>query len=288
MITSQPTQQTNIVLNKEKKGKILFDIKDKEAYKATYPAQTGKGVHPALHELHVFLAPLNPEPETVDKALKVIEEYNAKYKDILDGYPMKMCFLTSIYDKNTPLDTLETGRYLRSDDNDKVIEEIYKDAEFFMDYGFDVLRIKIEASAYTNKGIPQTDEEASTLYPEKYFEHHFKIEHKTLKAPLPAKEEQALDKFMAKIAAQYKVPFVVSWNNNQHKNSQDYHTPPQKRFLNIRFRNKGLKTVIQNVADIKRAVNESTNFKVLKVIDEYGWYDTNMEIDQGWIDPAPK
>jgi len=47
-------------------GKIVHDIIDKESYKKTYPVIKGKSENAALHELHVFLLPINPEQKLVD------------------------------------------------------------------------------------------------------------------------------------------------------------------------------------------------------------------------------
>jgi hypothetical protein len=43
-----------------------------------------------------------------------------------------------------------------------------------------------------------------------------------------------------------------------------------------------------HIKELKQAINEETNFKVAKSIDEYVWYDTFTQLDHGWIDFTPE
>jgi len=267
------------------KGKIVYDIDDKDKYKTSYPKLTGKSEHPALHELHCFLLPLNPEQKFIDLAMEATQKYNEKYASELKGYPMKMCFLALLFRTAGVVRVLQSARYFRSDDQDEVIKEIYKDAAFYQEFGFDVVRIKIEANAYANKGIPNTDEEAKE-WP-KYFEHHIKVEHKTSKSndALPKEEEEALANVSKQMGELYSVPVPLSWNNLANEGNED--NPGYQRFLNIRFRNTGVKNCQKNVENLTKSINEKTPFKVVKSIDEYVWYDTYTAMDHGWIDFDP-
>jgi len=199
---------------------------------------------------------------------------------------MKMCYLTLLFRKAGQVKVLQSARYFRCDDQDEVIKEIYKDAAFFQEHGFDIARIKIEANAYAGKGIPTTDDEAKE-HP-KYFEHHIKVEHKTTKEniPLPKEEEEALIKVAQQMTKLYKTPVPLSWNNLANPNNHE--NPGYQRFLNIRFRNTGLKNCAAYVDKISKSINEVTSFKVVKSIDEYVWYDTFHEMDHGWIDFTPE
>mmetsp|Transcript_24222 Transcript_24222/g.21331 ORF Transcript_24222/g.21331 Transcript_24222/m.21331 type:complete len:281 (+) Transcript_24222:79-921(+) len=268
------------------KGKILNEIDDKTKYKETYPEMKGKGEFKALHELHVFLMPVNPEQKDVDLAIEATKKYNEKYAKELGDYTMKMCYLTLLFRKAGPVKVLQSARYLRSDDTDEVIKEIYKDAEFYQDYGFDIARIKIEANAWSIKGVPESDEDAKKF--PKYFEHHIKVEHKTCKEnkPLPKDEEDALTEVSQKMCKLYKAPVPLSWNNLA--NPDNHENPGYQRFLNIRFRNQGMKSIQSAVENIRKSINEQTNFKVVKSIDEYVWYDTYTSMDWGWIDFSPE
>jgi hypothetical protein len=269
-----------------KEGKIVFDIDDREAYKKTYPILTGKSDTEALHELHVFLLPVNPEQKDVDLAIEITNKYNEAYAAELGGYTMKMCYLTLLFRTAGQVKVLQSARYFRSNDQDKIIAEIYKDSAFFQKAGFDVARIKIEANAYSNKGVPSTDDE-SKEHP-KYFEHHIKVEHKTSKdnSPLPKEEEEQLVKVSQELSKKYKAPVPLSWNNLANPGNHD--NPGYQRFLNIRFRNVGLKTIQSYMDNVTKSINEGTNFKVVKSIDEYVWYDTYTKMDWGWIDFSPE
>lgn len=266
-------------------GKILNDIADKESYKKTYPEITGKGDMGALHELHVFLLPLNPDQKFVDLATEATKKYNETYASELKGYPMKMCYLTLLFRTAGPVKVLQSARYFRSEKQDEVIKEIYKDAAFYQQWGFDAVRIKIEANAHSNKGIPQTDDEAQ-LVP-KYFEFHIKVEHKSKQenAIIAKEEEDNLIEVSKQMGKLYNVPVPLSWNNLS--NADNHDNPGYQRFLNIRFRQTGLKNCASNVDNLCKSINETTTFRVVKSIDEYVWYDTYTEMDHGWIDFKP-
>lgn len=113
------------------KGKILNEIENKVEYKSTYPAMKGKGEFKALHELHVFLMPINPDQKLVDLAIEATNKYNEKYATELGDYKMKMCYLTLLFRNVGQVKVLQSARYLRSDDQDEVVKEIYKDSEFY-------------------------------------------------------------------------------------------------------------------------------------------------------------
>ena len=209
---------------------IINDILDKQAYKATYPKLVGKSDHKALHELHVFLLSVNPSQDIIDLALEATDKYNHKYAHELNGYPLKMCFLTSLFKSTGHLKVLETARYFRSDDQDEVITEIYKDAAFYQECGFDIVRIKIEANVHSTKGLPITDEEAKES--PQYFEVHVKVQQRTAQdsPPVSKEEEQALadvsesmhiQSFTRILSFNYDRIFASSANRNHARKTQD-------------------------------------------------------------------
>ncbi len=74
-------------------NKIVNDIADREAFASSYPKITSQN-YEALHEIHIFLLPLNPDQATIDRAMQATEEFNnEKSRD----YQMKMCFLTLVF-----------------------------------------------------------------------------------------------------------------------------------------------------------------------------------------------
>jgi len=67
------------------RGKLLTDIKDREAYKKTYPYLRGyKEDFPGLHELHVFLVPFFPNDDIVRKACDIKDLYNKERAEEFD------------------------------------------------------------------------------------------------------------------------------------------------------------------------------------------------------------
>ena len=50
----------------------------------------------------------------------------------------------------------------------------------------------------------------------------------------------------------------------------------------------GRNDCVERVNSVKLAIDDFTPFKVLKVISEYVWFDTCVEMDKGWIDYTPE
>jgi len=266
-------------------NKIVNDISDKSEYSKTYPQITNQN-YGAIHEIHIFLLPLNPEPALVQKAMQLTEEFNKNKVGDIQEYAMKMCFLTLVFRKLGPVKVLQSARYFRSNDQNEVIKQAYIDANYFVANGFDVVRVKIEANAHSNTGVPIEDNEAQ-LYP-KYFEFHIKVQHKTAeKAELITEDESnALIDISKKFTKAFETPVPLSWNNVANCANPD--NPGFQRFLNVRFRQIGFKKCKEQLDVIKSAITDQTNFKVMKSIDEYVWYDSFTDLDHGWIDFTPQ
>jgi len=193
--------------------------------------------------------------------------------------------LTLLFRTAGQVKVLQSARYVRSNDQDKVVQEIYKDAEFYRMHGFDIARLKIEANAHSNKGIPSTNDEAKE-HP-KYFETHIKVAHKTKgeDTVISKEEEEALDEISKKFTKLYCTPIPLSWNNLANPGNHD--NPGYQRFMNFRLRETGLKEYATKLSAICESVNDTTNFRVVKCIDEYVWFDSLTAMDHGWIDFEP-
>lgn len=243
---------------------------------------TGTGDIPATHEIHHFLLPLNPDNDTLQRYFDLVEQWNQKHPSTL---PMKPCYLALIYRKDgieEEVCVMQSARYFRSNDTDLVIEQCKNDTHFFESNGFTVVREKIEASAYGINGIPLTDDVAQK-YP-KYFEFHIKVKQKDTDeyAAITKNEVNQLKSIATLFTKHYNIPIPLSYNkvNKDGKGHQ--------RFLNARFREQGLNTIKPKVDSIKNTINETSCFTVTKVISEYVWYDTNTQMDHGWIDFTPE
>ena len=254
---------------------------------ASYPCMIGVGELAATHELHIFLGPINPNTETVERYQQVVEEWNQKYPSTLG---MKPCLLTLIFrdqhGKPTNVTVMQSARYVRSNDDQYVIAQAMADAKWFTDHGFDVVRRKIEASAYGISGIPQTVQEVAQ-YPSKYFEFHIKVGRKDASdtSAISEQEIEQLNNASFVCSKEYNIPVPLSYNNLKDKFNLD--GEGHQRFLNVRFRGLGIKDIAPKLEDIKSTIAEQTRFKVLKVISEYVWYDDNTAMDHGWIDYSP-
>lgn len=262
---------------------VLNRIADDQVYKSTYPQMKGKGAA-ATHELHIFLADLNPSEQRLEQYYTAVNDWNKLHPELTDK--MKACFLALVFrspsgDEQT-VKVMQSARYFRSDDSDQVVRNIHEDADFFVSKGFSVVREKVEASAYGIEGIPQTDEETK-VNETKYFEFHIKVgskEHED-NQPLDDKEIEKLKAVSRQFTEQFSVPVPLSYNCNKDGVSGD--GQGYQRFLNVRFRDQGIDTIKPKLDLFKNAI-DSVGLKVIKTISEYVWYDSFTQLDKGWID----
>lgn len=257
----------------------------------------GKGNKQAQHEIHIFLLPLNPNTETIKSYYQAVDDWNTnhqtEYTDKFGDFRMKACHLCLIYrEKGTfeekPVFVMQSSVYIKSDDMSEIIKECHKQAKYFQDKGFTILREKIEAMAYGIDGIPisssdviKYDDNEFTKSP--YFEFHIKckFEKDGDNTPLTDENISLLKSCANRISAKYGSPCPLSYNINPHQFGHD--CAGNQRFINIRFRNIGLEEIDINLRNIK-LIMESEGIYIIKRISEYVWYDTNPNVDQGWID----
>ena len=137
------------------------------------PTLSGIGLYPATQEIHIFLEPLNPDQETLEKYYATVAKWNEQNDK---GAPMKPCHLALVFrdaeGTENIVRVMQSARYYPCNDTSEVVQQCHKDAEFFQSYGLKVIREKIEATAYGIKGIPQ---DTSQLPDGKYFEFHIKV-----------------------------------------------------------------------------------------------------------------
>lgn len=257
---------------------------------ANYPTITCDNpvIGGAVHEIHIFLVPLNPDEETLQKYYNAVDEWNEKQhpleQESLKSTPMKACHLSlEFLDKgidgasSSPfrdVKVMQSARYVYENDPQKVIEAAHRDARWFNERGLEVIREKIEASAYGNKGIPQTDEDAQKT-PECYFEFHVKV-----------LGENATTDYLRDIANAYSekygvpVPFSHNLNPNQYLADKQ----GNQLYFNMRFRLTGLEKAKTAIKELEKTISETPNLSLHKVISEYVWFDTYVALDKGWIE----
>lgn len=125
-------------------------------------------------------------------------------------------------------------------------------------------------------------------YPDNYFEHHIKVQRKDKNdnSPITPDEIEELRYVSKYLTHRYKSPVPLSYNKNKDKSGNNDGLGHQ-RFFNVRFRNMGFEQIKAELIMIKNIINTTTNFEVVKSIDEYVWYDTKPSVDHGWIDFEP-
>lgn len=240
------------------------------------PTLVGKGQE-GLFELHSFLSPLNPTDSTIQKYYATVADWNIQS----GGLPtMKACVLCLVFKDEGPIVVMQSARYFRSDNHDKILQESSADAAFFEKAGFPVLRSKVEANMHSIKGIPKTDLKAQK-YPLCYFEHHIKV----MKAGVTVITEAEIDELLkvsSEMTEYLGTPIPLSWNINKDQFPED--GAGNQRFLNVRFCGIGRTEVKKRLATVVARINETTSFKVMKTIDEYVTDDSYRAMDKGWID----
>lgn len=243
----------------------------------------------ALHEIHIFLNPLNPTEENLQQYYAAVNEWNNNNPTMMQ---MKACYLCLVFNINgvdTDVCVMQSARYYRDNDTEKVINQCKADCVFFESRGLSVLREKIEANAHSINGIPISQDDTKE-FPLNYFEFHIKVQRKNkagnrYSKPISDSELAQLKLVSKYLTHVYQRPVPLSYNKNKDKVQQD--NEGHQRFFNVRFRNVGLDTIKTNLTIIKNIINTTTDFEVVKSIDEYVWYDTNPKVDHGWIDFEP-
>ena len=136
------------------------------------------------------------------------------------------------------------------------------------DAGFAVVRLKVEAAPF-NQGIPQSDEEAGELPENNYFEHHIKLLRKR-KAPC--------DRLLEICEERSAHLSQNAW--------REWRPGSEERFVTLRSYCCGrLRYVLRLKAllDALRMIGE----QVIEVESEYCVYDSNLDLDRGWLPPVP-
>jgi len=265
------------------------DIREKTLVSAHSSPKSVRGVvdYPPINgmsELHVFLAPFNPDDATVKRYDAAVADWNAKNWDKQElkrkgaTTQMRPVFLCLDFRAVGPTFVCQSARHIHADDPEYVIDEVHADADHFESHGFTVLRRKVEAYGFTG-GVPKTDEEA-VLTPNKYFEFHLRINRRE-DAPTEkiTPEEFSQLKALSEIYTErHGVPVPLSFNA---------YKEGRQRFLNLRVGHCGRDTALQSIDRVKADVANDPLLKYLEVGKshiEYVWWDDNRDLDRGWID----
>lgn len=244
----------------------------------------------ALHEIHIFLLPTwlpnqKIDDELINKYKKFITLFNETLfnESTLISYdnlkPMKDPVLALNFVNIGYVTVMQSSMYILSNSPASVINTCHQIAELFQFAGFQVVREKIEASAYGITNIPQEDDNAIKYG--KYFEFHVRVQRKDMTnyEALTNEETKELENVSLKLSKQYGIPVPLSFNRSKEGTEGGY-----QRYLNLRFRNMGMTNIKSHLNNVTKTIIDETQFKVVKIISEYVWYDTYVDMDQGWID----
>ena len=256
----------------------ILNVLNDDEYRSSYPRMKGIGNDlEATHEIHVFLAKLNPNKQELSMYDKAVNDWNKKYYKNNGNSgrykitPMKACYLALIFrDPNTgkeqEIDVMQTSRYIYCDDPEYVINQCHNDAEWFANkYKMNVIREKIEARAYGINGIPISDQQTKQ-FNTKYFEFHVKVGRKQNNnnsnqdelTTMKDDEIIELKKISKRFSDLYKIPIPLSFN--KYKGYQ--------RYLNLRFRNMGRDNAMMRVEKVVKEIEKNTRYKIIKIIPE--------------------
>jgi hypothetical protein len=209
-----------------------------------------------LFEAHIFCTPLDPSHEEKERFVSACDQVGVK----------ALC-LGLDYEGRGVVSVLQSTRYHEGAGVAGPVALMLRDAEALARH-FEVVRLKLEA-VYTNEGVPQTDEQARQVPDDTYFEYHLKVD-----APVSAENDERLKGLARDLTRQLNVKTPFSCNNMREKN---------QRFLNARTYGLGYgssSAVAERVAD---AIARE-GFTVSKVIREFIVFDTNKDLDRGWLE----
>lgn len=216
-------------------------------------------------ELHVFVAPLDPPPE-------VIERFGAACRAA--SPPMKALLLRLDYVGRGFVGVLQSSRYIVGDVA-SARAAAHADAEVLRAAGLEVIREKVEAVS-TNDGVPLTLDDARLSPADRYFEFHLLIDGRG--GPLSEADMRALGQLSADFSRRLGTPVPLSYNALK----------PAQRFLNLRSRGVGLERAAASVQALRAAIESGAELDVKKVIAEYICFDSNRAVDNGWLEPLPE
>jgi len=214
-----------------------------------------------IMEVHVFVAPVNPDAEL-----------QQKFKDCCSKVDqMKCCNLKLDFVKQGWCSVLMSSRYVRGDMH-FVWRESFKDARELAQKGFSVIRVKIEATASID-GVPATNNEAQILPKKTYFEFHMVFANGDNTIPNDT-EVEAVRSIAKGLEKHWHCCIPLSTN-----------AFGTQKFVNMRTYGIGRELAYPRLEELQKHV-ESAGFKVPRFIREFGVYDSDVTVDCGWLEPT--
>ncbi|KAL3899087.1 MAG: hypothetical protein SGPRY_012707, partial [Prymnesium sp.] len=132
--------------------------------------------------------------------------------------------------------------------------------------GFDIVRVKVEAT-FSHPGVPRNKAEAAALSPHNYFECHTK-----LSLPSPSDRASLLALLSPHGARLSRSALRVLGGGREH------------RFVTLRMYEEGREGAAAKVEALCASLLAG-GYEIVSTIREYAVYDSNVQLDAGWIDP---
>lgn len=184
---------------------------------------------------------------------------------------MKALLLNLDYVGKGFVGVLQSSRYVQGDVTLARAAAAH-DADILRAAGFTVLREKVEAVANCT-GVPHDDAAAARAPHDRYFEFHILIDRPG--RPLDDADVASLRGIAAEFSLRLGTPVPLSYNALK----------PAQRFLNLRARGVGLDAAQAPVRALEAAA-QAAGLTIKKVIAEYICFDSNLAVDDGWLEPA--
>lgn len=209
-----------------------------------------------VFECHIFCDPLEPSKEEIQRFAESCTEIGTK----------PLCLGLDFAEVGV-VNVLQTSKYYQCDDVPAAVSLLLKDAEA-LGKNHNIIRLKLEAVT-TNKGVPSNVQEESYIPGDCYFEYHLKIN-----SPPTAEADERLKSLSRSLTKELNIPVPFSCNNMK---------THSQRFLNARTYGMGTEESFQVVDRIVKAA-QNIGLEVTKIISEFIVFDTNKELDRGWLE----
>lgn len=151
-----------------------------------------------------------------------------------------------------------------------VLEEVKEIATRLGRQGFEVVRLKIEASPF-NEGLPAHNAEVADHPAENYFEHHLKLALADF-ASVASLLETVCQKYEAHIS------------RNAFKKTEN---GIEERFVTVRHYGLGRQEAEEALQKLADDLTQN-GFEILKSVTEYCVYDDFVNLDANWLTSTPK
>lgn len=211
-----------------------------------------------IFECHIFCEPLNPSREEINRFKEVCESFNIR----------PLCIALHFEDKGM-VSVLQTTKWYETTAVDAV-QRMTEDAKKIQEH-FNVIRLKLEAVT-TNSGIPQETEEALAWGAGNYFEYHIKLNRESV---TPEHDEE-LKTLAAHLRNEFKIQIPFSCNNLGNNN---------QRFINGRTHDVGYKDSSALMQKVCTEI-QGRGYTIDRMISEFIVWDTNKDLDRGWLEPV--